>query len=130
MQPGPSLQDKLQAHTASSHRSVQTALESERRSRGVCRGTTRSPTRPRKLVRCGNLSLQIRVRVSRKPSRPPKRSKEAETAQTSALDEDEDKEDADEVDEDNHQGVGHSHAILDQNPTEALCVAGQLVEVK
>ena len=30
-----------------------------------------------------------------------------------------DKGDADEVDEDNHQGVGHSHAILDQNPTEA-----------
>ena len=53
----------------------------KRRSRGAYRGTTRSSTRPRKLVRCGNLSLQIRVRVSRKPSWSPKRSKEAETAQ-------------------------------------------------
>ena len=31
-------------------------------------------TWPRKLVRCENLSLQIRVRVSRKPSRPPRMS--------------------------------------------------------
>ena len=118
MQPGPSL---LQAVTGQCRqpRAVRSVGAVSRFQAHDCRydrergdqeesagETTRSPTRPGKLMRCGSLSSQIRVRVSRKPSRPPKRSKEAETAQTSALDEDEDKEDADEVDENNHQGAG------------------------